>query len=164
MPVEIERKFLVVSDTWRATAEGERYSQGYLCVSKDATVRIRIAGPRAFITVKGSTEGISRSEFEYLIPVPHAEDMLRDHCIKPLIDKVRYAVPFAGKTWTVDVFEGENAGLIVAEVELDSADEQVSLPDWIGREVTDDPRYRNSALIAAPMNGSETHEGCCGAA
>ena len=160
MPVEIERKFLVVSDAWRANALGERYSQGYLCISRDATVRIRIAGSRAFITVKGGTEGISRSEFEYPIPVAHAEEMLRDHCVKPLITKVRYAVPVAGKTWTVDVFEGDNAGLIVAEVELDHADEDVVLPAWAGLEVTDDPRYRNSALIAAPMNGSETAT-CC---
>ncbi|WP_127091929.1 CYTH domain-containing protein [Aquabacter cavernae] len=153
MAVEIERKFLVASDAWREGAKGQRFRQGYLCVSTDATVRVRHAGERAYLTVKGATSGISRAEFEYEIPPADAEVMLRDHCLKPLIEKTRYEVSFAGKLWTVDVFEGENDGLIVAEVELVHGAEVVDLPPWIGEEVTDDPRYRNSALISAPITG-----------
>ncbi len=155
MPVEIERKFLVSSDAWREGARGQRFSQGYLSISKTSTVRVRRAGARAFITVKGSTAGLSRAEFEYEIPVEDADVLLRDHCLKPLIEKVRYDVPYGGKTWTVDVFEAANAGLIVAEVELAHAEEQVAMPPWAGEEVTDDPRYRNSSLVSEPMNGGE---------
>ncbi|MEP9375259.1 CYTH domain-containing protein [Aquabacter sp. CN5-332] len=154
MPVEIERKFLVCSDAWREGAHGQRFSQGYLCISENATVRVRHAGARAFITVKGSTEGMSRAEFEYEIPVADADALLRDHCLKPLIEKTRYDVPFAGKTWTVDVFEAGNEGLVVAEIELSHDTEKVALPPWIGEEVTDDPRYRNSALVSEPMTGN----------
>lgn len=155
MAVEIERKFLVASDAWREGARGETFRQGYLCISQDATVRVRIAGERAYLTIKGATAGMSRAEFEYDIPVADAEAMLQDHCLKPLIEKTRYDVPYAGKVWTVDVFGGENAGLIVAEIELDHGEEDFSLPPWAGAEVTDDPRYRNSALVAAPMTGDE---------
>ncbi|TCT08108.1 CYTH domain-containing protein [Aquabacter spiritensis] len=155
MPVEIERKYLVTSDAWREDMAGTPYRQGYMCVSELATVRVRQAGERAFLTIKGATAGLSRAEFEYEIPVPDAEIMLRDHCTKPLIEKTRYEVPFGGKIWTVDVFDAANAGLIVAEVELTHADEQVQIPPWAGREVTDDPRYRNSSLISDPMNGSD---------
>ena len=153
MAVEIERKFLLASDAWREGARGQVFRQGYLCISQDATVRVRHAGTRAYLTIKGATAGMSRAEFEYDIPVADAEALLRDHCLKPLIEKTRYEVPFAGKTWTVDVFEGANAGLVVAEIELNHGDEQVTLPPWIGTEVTDDPRYRNSALVSEPMNG-----------
>ncbi|MEW6254605.1 MAG: CYTH domain-containing protein [Pseudomonadota bacterium] len=156
MAVEIERKFLVVSDSWREGARGRRFRQGYLCVAADATVRVRHAEDRAFLTVKGATSGMSRAEFEYQIPPADAEVMLRDHCLKPLIEKVRYEVSFAGKLWTIDVFEGENDGLIVAEIELEHGIEDVPLPPWVGEEVTDDPRYRNSSLISAPMSGGET--------
>lgn len=151
MAVEIERKFLVLGDDWRRGAVGERYCQGYLCISSDTTVRIRRAGPVAYITVKGTSCGPSRPEYEYEIPVADADAMLRDHCCKPLIDKVRYTVPYGGKIWTIDVFEKLNDGLILAEVELNSEDEIICLPPWIGKEVTDDPRYRNSALVSAPL-------------
>ncbi|MBA4790955.1 MAG: CYTH domain-containing protein [Rhizobiales bacterium] len=153
MAVEIERKFLVVSDSWREGARGRQFRQGYLCVAQDATVRIRHAGEQAYITVKGATSGMSRAEFEYEIPIADAEAMLRDHCLKPIIEKTRYEVVFGGKTWTVDVFEGENDGLIVAEIELAHGAEHVPLPPWVGEEVTDDPRYRNSSLISAPITG-----------
>lgn len=153
MAIEIERKFLVVSEAWREGAKGRRFRQGYLCVSADATVRVRHAEERAFLTVKGATAGMSRAEFEYDIPLADAEVLLRDHCLKPLIEKTRYEVPFDGKVWTVDVFEGANAGLVVAEIELSDDAEQISLPPWIGVEVTDDPRYRNSALVSEPMKG-----------
>lgn len=165
MAVEIERKFLVTDDRWREGATGERYCQGYLCISADATVRVRLAGAVGFITVKGSTAGMSRAEFEYEIPAPDAEAMLRDHCAKPLIEKERFTLTFEGKTWTVDVFSAANQGLVVAEVELEDAEEQVPLPPWVGEEVTDDPRYRNSSLVSAPMTGEEGPAkagGCCG--
>lgn len=155
MAVEVERKFLVKSDSWREGARGCRIRQGYLCIGEDATVRIRSAGERAFITVKSKTEGISRAEFEYTIPSEDAARMLEDLCAKPIIEKVRYEVPFAGKTWTVDVFEADNTGLIVAEIELTGPDEQVELPPWVGEEVTYDPRYRNSALVSAPLGDPE---------
>lgn len=151
MPLEIERKFLVTSNTWRAGARACSIRQGYLCLGDDTTVRIRIAGVEAFITVKSKTEGLSRAEFEYAIPLPDAETMLDTLCARPLIEKTRYSVEHAGKAWTIDVFEGENDGLVMAEVELDGTDEHVILPDWVGEEVTYDPRYRNSALVLAPL-------------
>lgn len=154
MPVEIERKFLVTSGRWRAGARASAIRQGYLCLGESATVRIRIADATAFITVKGRTEGISRAEYEYSIPVPDAEAMLETLCARRIIEKTRYAVEHAGKLWTVDVFEGDNDGLVMAEVELSGPDEVVHLPDWVGQEVTSDPRYRNSALVNAPL-GSE---------
>lgn len=152
MAVEVERKFLVTSDDWRAGAKGDRFSQGYLAICDESTVRIRLAGDKAFITVKGPTTGMSRPEFEYPIPVEDARTMLRDLCVQPLIEKTRYDVAFGGKLWSVDEFDGENAGLVVAEVELAHPEEHVPLPPWVGEEVTDDPRYRNSALVspAAP--------------
>lgn len=155
MAVEVERKFLVTSDGWRANANGSCFCQGYIDTSDDTTVRIRIAGERAFITVKGPSQGMSRAEFEYPIPLADAKVMLRDLCRQPLIEKMRYDVPYGGKLWSVDVFGAENSGLVVAEVELDHPAEHVPLPPWVGEEVTEDPRYRNSALVSAPMlNGA----------
>lgn len=155
MPVEIERKFLVTSCAWRAGAHPCSIRQGYLSLGEDTTVRIRIAGAAAFITVKSKTQGLSRAEFEYPIPLADAESMLDTLCARPLIEKTRYLVEHAGKVWSVDVFEGENDGLVVAEVELTGTEEKVDLPDWVGEEVTYDPRYRNSALVNAPLgNGS----------
>ncbi|WP_024277060.1 CYTH domain-containing protein [Xanthobacter sp. 126] len=150
MPVEIERKFLVTSHAWREGARATPIRQGYL--SHDgATVRIRIADGDAFITVKGKTQGLARAEFEYPIPLADARVMLETLCARPLIEKTRYSVQHAGRLWTVDVFEGENDGLVMAEVELDGIDQQVDLPDWVGEEVTSDPRYRNSSLVSAPL-------------
>ncbi|MGQ3675901.1 CYTH domain-containing protein [Xanthobacter sp. TB0139] len=152
MAVEVERKFLVISEEWRIGARACHIRQGYLAREARATVRIRVAGERAFLTVKSKTEGISRAEFEYPIPLDDALAML-DMCAKPLIEKTRYSVDHAGKLWTVDVFEAANTGLVVAEVELVSPEEEVALPAWVGKEVTDDPRYRNSALVSAPLGG-----------
>jgi adenylate cyclase len=149
MPVEIERKVLVASDSWRGHFPGQRYCQGYLSKG-DVTVRVRRAGPRAFLTIKGSGEGIVRPEFEYEIPVDEAEEMFK-LCRRPLIEKTRYEVLHQGVLWEVDEFEGENAGLVLAEVELEHPDQPVALPDWIGDEVTADQRYRNSQLVDAPM-------------
>ncbi len=151
MAVEVERKFLVTSDAWRAGAQACVIRQGYLCLGSGATVRVRIADATAFITVKGTTRGISRDEYEYPIPLIDAEAMLRDLCARPLIEKIRYAVPHAGRLWTVDVFGADNAGLVLAEVELGHPEDAVTLPPWVGEEVTEDPRYRNSALVRAPL-------------
>lgn len=159
MPLEIERKFLVKSAGWRAGARACTIRQGYLCIGGGATARIRIAGAQAFITVKGKTQGLSRAEFEYPIPLQDAEIMLATLCARPLIEKTRYSLDYAGKLWTVDVFEGENDGLVMAEVELTGPEERVALPDWVGEEVTDDPRYRNSSLVSAPLGGLDLVDG-----
>lgn len=155
MPVEIERKFLVTSNEWRAGAHGTTIRQGYLSNGSEATVRIRVAGDMAFLTIKSRTEGLARAEFEYPIPRADAEALLETLCVLPLIEKTRYPVEHEGHLWTVDVFEGENDGLVVAEVELSRLDEVVKLPVWVGEEVTDDPRYRNSALVHAPLGAGK---------
>lgn len=148
-PVEIERKFLVVGQAWREGATVEPISQGYLPTTDACSVRVRILGERAFLTIKGpSVEGV-RAEFEYTVPVDHAASMLRQFCQGRMIAKRRYSLHHGGRAWTVDVFEGPLAGLLLAEVELDHIEQVVDLPPWLGREVTDDPRYLNSALAAA---------------
>lgn len=149
MGVEIERKFLVRNDAWRAEAgPGQRFVQGYLVNARNRSVRVRCEGERAFITVKGPRRGIVRSEFEYEIPVAEAEQMLGELCSKPLLEKTRHRVAHFGAVWEVDEYGGEHGGVVIAEIELDHADEAVTLPAWIGREVTDDPRYRASAIFA----------------
>jgi adenylate cyclase len=151
MGVEIERKFLVTDDRWRAAATGSvRYQQGYLSRSPTSAIRVRTDGERAYLNVKGTTDGITRLEFEYEIPLADAEELLARVALRPLIVKTRHYVGFAGRRWEVDVFEAENAGLVVAEVELESADAVVSLPPWVGREVSADPRYYNSSLSERP--------------
>lgn len=152
MAIEIERKFLVTGDAWKRAAVGVLYRQGYLSTDKARTVRVRIAGERAFITIKGMAIGIARPEFEYEIPPDDAAAMLDGLCLKPLIEKRRYTLERKGMRWEVDEFLGENLGLVVAEVELDSADQAIELPEWIGLEVTDDARYFNSSLIAHPFS------------
>ena len=147
---EIERKFLVSGEAWRETAEGTRYRQGFLSTEPERTVRVRVAGPRGSITVKGKNVGARRAEFEYEIPVADAERMLDTLCQRPLIEKVRYTLAAGPHTWEIDVFEGSNAGLLVAEIELSSEDEAFEKPAWVGDEVTDDPRYFNSNLVANP--------------
>lgn len=150
MAHEIERKFLVTSDAWRALAEGTVYRQGYLSSVKERTVRVRTVGDKGYLTVKGITRGAKRVEFEYEIPVADAEAMLYGRCERPLIEKTRHEIPFHGLIWEVDEFAGENEGLVVAEVELSDEDQEIRLPDWVGEEVTEDPRYFNSNLIAHP--------------
>lgn len=152
MAIEIERKFLVTGDAWKRAAVGVLYRQGYLSTDKARTVRVRIAGERAFITIKGMASGIARPEFEYEIPPDDAAAMLDGLCLKPLIEKRRYTLECKGMRWEVDEFLGENLGLVVAEVELDSADQAIEKPEWIGLEVTDDARYFNSSLIAHPFS------------
>ena len=151
MALEIERKFLVITDEWRAGREGQRYCQGYLARGNGATVRVRRAGPRAYLTIKGEPDGITRPEFEYEVPVEDAEAMLKHLCDRPLIEKTRFLVAHEGVVWEVDEFHGDNAGLIVAEVELDHPDQAFSRPQWVGEEVTGDPRFRNSNLVDEPL-------------
>jgi adenylate cyclase len=149
MAVEIERKFLVIGTQWR-DIKPARYCQGYLNRDKNRTVRIRLAGDRGFITIKGKSTGASRPEFEYPIPCEDARQLLA-MCDGPLIEKNRRIIEFAGMKWEIDEFLGDNAGLIIAEVELQSEDQSIEIPDWIGKEVTDDPRYFNSNLSKHPF-------------
>jgi adenylate cyclase len=158
MPLEIERKFLVTNNSWRMPGRGTRYRQGYLSTEPARNVRVRVGAGRGFITVKGLTVNTTRPEYEYPIPVEDANEMLDTLCLKPIIEKVRYTIEHDGLLWEVDEFEGENAGLVIAEVELAEANQTIFLPDWIGEEVTDDARYYNASLIANPFttwgNGS----------
>jgi len=151
MATEIERKFKVNSLEWLIQGSGERLQQGYLSTDPERTVRVRVVGERAWLTIKGRTVGASRPEFEYDLPTSEARQLL-ELCLLPLIDKTRYRVPFAGHTWEVDVFHGANAGLVIAEVELDREDEAVQRPAWLGEEVTGDPAYYNSSLIRRPYD------------
>ena len=150
MGQEIERKFLVAGEAWRALGEGTPFRQGYLTADAARSVRVRIAGAQGFLTVKGPSVGAARLEFEYEIPVADAEAMLDALCARPLIEKTRYRIPSGGLIWEVDEFAGDNAGLVVAEVELEHEDQEVVLPDWVGAEVTGDPRYFNASLVAQP--------------
>jgi CYTH domain-containing protein len=151
VPVEIERKYLVVGDEWRRHTRGEVLRQGYLSTVKERTVRIRTAGEHAWLTIKGLTVDATRSEFEYPIPLSDAEEML-ELCEQPIIEKTRHVVDAGGLRWEIDEFDGANRGLIVAEVELEESDQAIDLPNWIGAEVTDDPRYYNANLIAHPYS------------
>jgi len=146
---EIERKFLVTGSDWRTVAP-LRISQGYLNRDQHRTVRVRIAGDVGFLTVKGVTTGASRAEFEYEIPRQDAEAMLRI-CDGPLVEKLRHRVPYGGLTWEVDEFQGENQGLVIAEIELVSETQSFASPPWLGREVTSDSRYFNSSLAVNPF-------------
>jgi CYTH domain-containing protein len=149
---EIERKFLVAGEDRRAPAPGTRYRQGYLSTVKERTVRVRTIDDKGFLTIKGITVGATRSEYEYEIPAADADEMLDELCERPIIEKNRYKIPLGGVTWEVDEFLGVNDGLIVAEVELQSEDQSFPKPDWIGEEVTDDPKYFNANLIARPFS------------
>ncbi len=150
MAVEIERKFLVVNDQWR-DASPVTYRQGYLNPGKDRVVRVRIAGDDAWLTVKGITNMMSRQEFEYSIPVDDAQQMMK-MCEGPLIEKYRRNIPHGDHIWEVDEFLGDNAPLVVAEVELSSEDEVFERPSWVGEEVTEDPRYFNANLSVHPFS------------
>jgi CYTH domain-containing protein len=151
MPVEIERKFLVTGDGWRGQGEGVTLQQGYLSLDPERSVRLRVAGDRAWLTIKGGSRGLARSEYEYEIPAEHAREMLATLCPNSPIEKTRYRVDYHGLTWEVDEFFGDNAGLIMAEVELQSADQAVDLPDWVGEDVSADPRYYNASLVEKPF-------------
>ena len=150
MPQEIERKYLVWLEHWKPTAAGVLYRQGYLSSVKERVVRVRIAGEQAHLTIKGLMRGVTRLEFEYAIPVSDAATMLDLLCERPLIEKTRYREAFGGRTWEIDVFHGDNEGLVVAEVEITGESERVQAPSWLGREVSNDPRYQNFNLISNP--------------
>ena len=149
---EIERKFLVIGDGWRGRATATAIRQGYLCSEKTRSVRVRIAGDRGTLTIKGTAVGAARAEYEYEIPVGEAQELLDRLCEQPLIEKTRYVVVDAGNVWEIDVFAGDNAGLIVAEVELEDEGQHVDLPAWIGEEITGDPRYLNANLFKHPFS------------
>ena len=148
MATEIERKFRVKEGAWRK-AKGTRYRQGYLNSAKERVVRVRTINEKGYLTIKGLTVGATRLEFEYEIPRQDAEQLL-NICEKPLIEKTRFKVEEGGFIWEIDEFFGENQGLIVAEVELESEDQDFPRPDWVLEEVTGDPRYFNSNLIKKP--------------
>ncbi len=148
MPKEIERKFLTTGDGWKA-AEPVYFCQGYLNRDKYRTVRVRIAGQTGTLTIKSLNVGATRDEFEYEIPVEDARQIL-NLCEQPLIEKYRRVVDHEGAAWEVDEFLGENAGLVVAEIELESENQPIEPPDWVGEEVTDDPRYFNALLSKNP--------------
>jgi adenylate cyclase len=152
MATEIERKFLVKNENWKQNVESEsRIKQGYLARQKNATIRVRVAKGKALLNIKSATSGISRSEFEYEIPIDDAEALLQTVAEQPFIDKTRYKVRCGAHLWDLDVFEGENSGLIMAEVELQSENEPFELPDWAGTEVSGDSRYYNANLISNPF-------------
>ncbi len=150
MAYEIERKFLVVGNQWKKDSEGIFYRQGYLSTKKERTVRIRRIENSAFLTVKGINIGIRRLEFEYEIPLSDAEKMLDELCEQPIIEKYRYRISYQGFIWEVDEFLGENRGLVIAEIELDNEEQDFDRPPWIGKEVSQDARYFNSALSIHP--------------
>ncbi|HTT08540.1 MAG TPA: CYTH domain-containing protein [Gammaproteobacteria bacterium] len=153
MAEEIERKFLPKNDGWRrAVHKSTRYHQGYLRTGTDSgcSVRVRIEGDEARLNIKSMTLGASRAEFEFPIPTMEARALLEMLCARPFIDKVRHFVEHQGHTWEIDVFEGDNAGLVVAEIELNNPDETFARPEWLGEEVTDDPRYYNVNLAQYP--------------
>ncbi|WP_305823652.1 CYTH domain-containing protein [Massilia brevitalea] len=152
MGVEIERKFLVDGDAWRTLGQATLLRQGYLSTDAARTVRVRIDGEQAFLTIKGKSVGASRGEWEYPIPVSEAAELLDGLCQQPLVEKVRRRIAIGPHTWEVDEFLGANAGLVVAEIELASEDEAFEKPDWLGREVTGDARYFNSNLIRQPYS------------
>jgi adenylate cyclase len=150
MGQEIERKFLVDTQLWQPDGSGVLIRQGYLSTDKDRVVRVRSAGPRAYLTIKGPGH-ISRAEFEYEIPLDDAALMLDRLCLPGLIEKTRYRQEVAGHMWEIDVFHGDNAGLVVAEIELREEGEIFERPDWALREVSGDPRYFNASLSRAPF-------------
>ncbi|MEB3886676.1 CYTH domain-containing protein [Lyngbya sp. CCY1209] len=159
MAIEIERKFLVRGDGWRSLSVGSIYRQGYITSTPGKTVRVRVVGDRGYLTIKGTTVGYRRSEFEYPIPVEDAEEMLATLCDRPLIEKKRYKISLGDLIWEIDEFFGDNEGLILAEVELLDEGQIFDLPEWIGEEVSHDSRYYNVNLIRNPYRNWSLREG-----
>ena len=152
MATEIERKFLVKNDQWRKIGKGNLYRQGYLSTDIERTVRVRTVGKKGFLTIKGITKSRQREEFEYDIPFEEAKWLLDVLCKRPLVEKTRYKINLNELVWEVDEFWGENAGLIIAEIELKEIDQPISIPDWLGKEVTEDPAYYNASLVNHPYS------------
>ncbi|MDA3907850.1 MAG: CYTH domain-containing protein [Sulfurimonas sp.] len=152
MALEIERKFLIDTDKLGKLENGYDIKQGYIQTKDETVIRVRVKGNGAFVTIKGGNIGATRLEYEYAIPVEDANEMLEKFCTKPILYKTRYLILHKKHTWEIDIFHKENDGLIVAEVELDSEDENVELPEWIVKEVTDEARYYNSNLLEHPYS------------
>ena len=152
MGVEIEKKFLLANDGWRGLDAGKFYRQGYLNSEKGRTVRVRTVGEQGYLTIKGPAVNGVRREYEYTIPYAEAVEMLEFLCLRPIIEKRRHRISHQGLVWEVDEFFGDNAGLIMAEIELSDPRQAFSRPEWIGREVTDDPRYYNASLSRKPFS------------
>lgn len=151
MATEIERKFLLKNDSWRTEAnEGSMIRQGYLAGTEKSSIRVRVSGEKANINIKSATLDVTRQEYEYTIPLSEANEILDTLCEGPLIEKTRYHVQHDDHVWEVDEFYGDNQGLVVAEIELNSADENFERPDWVGEEVSDDTRYYNVCLVKHP--------------
>jgi adenylate cyclase len=150
MGKELERKFLVKDNSFKELCVGQLYKQGYISINANGTVRIRIVGDKGFLTIKSKGDGIARDEFEYEIPLTDAEEMLQKICQKPFIEKTRYTYNYKGHIWEIDEFHGDNEGLVVAEIELESENENFDPPEWLGEEVTYDIKYLNSNLIKNP--------------
>src|SRR3989337_798246 len=152
MAQEIERKFLVIGDAWRNQASSSvHFRQGYLADAAKCSVRVRVSDDKGYLNLKSATLDIKRTEYEYEIPKHDAEEMLARFCEYPLIEKTRHHVQYADHLWEIDVFAGANAGLVVAEIELDDIDESFSRPGWLGQEVSNDPRYYNVCLVKHPF-------------
>ena len=151
MALEIEHKFLVNGGAYRGLAEPVFYRQGYLCIDAKKEVRVRMAGENAFITIKSKINETVRQEFEYSIPAADAQLMLNESCENRIVEKYRYRIPFAGKTWEVDKFLDKNTGSVVAEIELEYEGEPFEKPDWVRQEVSGDDRYLNAALALNPF-------------
>jgi len=152
MPKEIERKFLVNFNEIALPENGENIKQGYFPIADNVktVVRIRVKASNAYLTIKGENKGAVRAEYEYAIPVNEAVEMLEDMCHKPFIDKTRYEIIVDNHIWEIDIFHGENKGLVIAEIELSEESDKFDLPGWVGKEVTNDPRYYNSNLLLNP--------------
>ena len=146
MAQEIERKFLVRSDGWRGLGRARRVRQGYLCRDPDRVVRVRVDDDGAWLTIKARPNGAARAEFEYAISRADADHLLAHLCLPPVIEKIRHEITIAGLTWEVDEFHCPNGGLVLAEIELPRADLPVTLPDWVGAEVTGQPEYYNQNM------------------
>jgi adenylate cyclase len=157
MALEIEHKFLLANDDWRSEVKNSvRYKQGYLSSSPLSSVRVRISDNQAWLNIKSATIGSFRQEFEYEIPLADANSILDELCVKPLIEKTRYFIARAPHIWEIDEFSGDNAGLIVAEIELTNIGEAFVRPNWLGKEVTDDIRYYNNCLCKNPYKNWQT--------
>lgn len=158
MVIEIERRFLVIDDSWRGEAAGILYRQGYLHFQEDGVVRIRVAGAEAFLTVKVRKDDFNTLEYEYEIPIEDAEDMLDRLCDRPPVEKKRYRISHAGMVWEVDEFFGDNEGLLIAEIELEHEKQIFDIPPWTGREVTGDKKYLNAYLYRNPYKNWPSEE------
>ena len=152
MAKEIERKFLIDISGVKSIGSGSRIKQGYISTTDNTAVRIRVSGAVAYLTLKGENQGATRPEFEYEIPIEDANEIIKELCSGPVIDKTRYLVEYGSHTWEIDVFHGDNDGLIVAEVEIESETEEVDLPKWVINEVTGEVKYYNSSLLDNPFN------------